>query len=226
MDYISSFSSTDNFTYLGVHIVPDVGKIVQTNYNPTLESIYKSIERWSNMPISLIGRINILKMNILPKLLYLFQNIPLPLPISYFSKLRKACLNFIWNNRRHRLHLTLLYLPYDRGGLKLPNFQWYYWAAQLRTIMYYFSSESAPAWVDIESLSLTPKLTLNTYMFSASIKKLREQTTNPFVLNMINVWYNVRDLLGENSLISHFSPIWGNDQFKPGKADQGFCLWA
>ena len=38
--------------------------------------------------------------------------------VSYFSKWRKTCLNFIWNNRRHRLRLSLLYLPYDRGGLK------------------------------------------------------------------------------------------------------------
>lgn len=75
---------------LGIHIVPDVGRIVQTNYDPTFESIYKSIERWSNMPISLIGRINILKMNVLPKLLHLFQNIPLPLPLSDFTKLRKT----------------------------------------------------------------------------------------------------------------------------------------
>lgn len=123
------------------------------------------------MPISLIGRINILKMNILPKLLYLFQNIPLPLPASHFTNLRKACSNFIWNNRRHRLRLTLLYLPYDRGGLNLPNFQWYYWAAQLRTIMYYFSHEPVPAWVDIESNSLNPKIALNTYLYSANIKK-------------------------------------------------------
>lgn len=60
----------------------------------------------------------------------------------------------------------------------------------------------------------------------SNIKKFREQTFNPFVLNMINGWYSVRELFGENSLIPCFSPIWGNDQFKPGKADQGFRLWA
>ena len=110
--------------------------------------------------------------------------------------------NFIWNNRRHRLRLTLLYLPYDRGGLKLPNFQWYYWAAQLRSIMYYFSPDPVPAWVDIEAFSLTPKLPLNSYMYSPNVKKLREQTSNPFVLNMINVWYTIQDVLGEKSVLA------------------------
>ncbi len=154
MDCTSSFCLTDNFTHLGVHVVPEMGMLVQTSYDPVLESISKSLERWSHMPISLIEQNNILKMNNLPKLLYLFQNIPLPLPTSYLSKLKKICLNFLWNNRRHRLRLTLLYLPSERGGLKLPSFLWYYWAAQLRTVMYYFSSEPTPAWVDIVTANL------------------------------------------------------------------------
>ncbi len=136
MDCTSSFCLTDNFTHLGVHIVPEMGRLVQTNYDPVLESISKSLERWSHMPISLIGQNNILKINNLPKLLYLFQNIPLPLPTSYFSKLKKICLNFLWNNRRHRLRLTLLYLPYERGGLKLPSFLWYYCTAAHYNVLF------------------------------------------------------------------------------------------
>ena len=91
--HVSMFNSVDSFIYLGINIVPDVGKMVQVNYDPILQSIYDSLERWTSMPISLIGRINLLKMNVLPKLLYLFQNIPLPLPLSYFTKLKKTCSN-------------------------------------------------------------------------------------------------------------------------------------
>ena len=209
---------------MGIQIVPKLENIVDHNYNPITKSITESVDRWSGLPISLIGRINILKMNILPKLLYLFQNIPLPPPIGFFSKLDKLFRNFIWNNRRPRLRLSLLYLPYDRGGLRCPNMLWYYWAAQLRTIMFYYTEEGSPTWRNIEADSL--KLPLPTHIYSDSIKKLKRSTTNPIVRNMIQVWQDVRKYLLDFISISRFSPIWGNVWFTPGRADGGFKLWA
>lgn len=222
----SIFNPTDNFTYLGIKIVPEVNKLAQVNYDPILESTISSIERWTSLPISMIGRINILKMNILPKFLYLFQNIPLPPPSSLFTRIKKLFTNFIWQNKRPRLRLSLLYLPYDRGGLKFPNIQWYYWAAQLRSIMFYFSSESPLAWMELESCSVTPSLPLHLYLYSADRKNLRKNTDNPIVLNMINVWFDTCKYLNINSSWSRFSPIWGNANFKPGKSDKGFQIWA
>lgn len=101
------FRTVNTFTYLGIQIVPKLEDIVNSNYNPTIASISKSVDRWSNLPISLMGRINILKMNVLPKLLYLFQNIPLPLPPDFFPRMKKMFSDFIWNNRRPRLRLMI-----------------------------------------------------------------------------------------------------------------------
>lgn len=60
-------------------------------------------------------------MTILPKFLYYFQTIPLPLPPSFFDNLNKMISQFIWNNRRARLRLKLLYLPNERGGMQIPE---------------------------------------------------------------------------------------------------------
>ena len=151
----SPFSAhREGFTYLGIQITPEMNDLVPANYNPVGDSVVVSLNRWTLMPISLIGRVNIFKMNTLPTFLYLFQSInPLPPPESFFQKCKKIFTNFIWNNRRSRLRFTLLYLPYHRGGLQLPNLRWYYWAAQLRAAMCYFSPEEAPAWVKIEACS-------------------------------------------------------------------------
>ena len=222
----SSFNVTEAFTYLGIKIVPEIDKIVSSNYDPTLLAINKSLDRWSSLPISTIGRINILKMNIIPKLLYLFQNIPLPPPHSLFSSLKKKFTAFIWNNRRARVRLSLLYLPYDRGGLAVPNIQWYYWAAQLRSTMFYFASDLTPAWLDIEKCSVEPKLPLNLYLYSAEAKKLKKDTKNPFVLNTIKVWFEAQTFIRETLSVSRFSPIWGNQKFTAGREDSGFQLWA
>ncbi len=93
----------DSFTYLGIRITPKIDDLVETNYNPVIESVSESINRWSTLPISMIGRINILKMNVLPKFLYLFHSIPLGPPVKFFSRMRGMFCDFIWNNRRARL---------------------------------------------------------------------------------------------------------------------------
>lgn len=123
------FNVVEHFKYLGVQITPDLEGVVNANYDPLMIEITKLTERWMSQPISMIGRINILKMNVLPKLLYMFQNIPLPPPSDLFLRIKKIFVGFIWNNKRARLRLSLLYLPFDRGGLKCPNMLWYYWAA-------------------------------------------------------------------------------------------------
>lgn len=64
--------------------------------------------------------------------------------VSGFSIFR----NFIWNNKRSRLRLSLLYLPYERGGLQLPDLMWYFWA-QIRAAAFCFVNEQTPTWVSV-----------------------------------------------------------------------------
>ncbi len=131
-----------------------------------------SLERWNALPISMIGCINIINMSILHKFLYLCQSIPLPLPATFFMTLKKMFIRFIWNNNRPRLRLSLLYLPYERGGLKVPNIKLYYWAAQLCSAMYYFIEIDPPACIDIEKNGIT--IPLQMYIYSYSVKILKK----------------------------------------------------
>ena len=69
---LTPFSSTEKgFTYLGIKITPAINKLTTANYNPIVDSTLKSISRWTKLPISMIGKMNIIKISVLPKFLYL-----------------------------------------------------------------------------------------------------------------------------------------------------------
>lgn len=217
-------NATEGFNYLGIKITPNISNLSSTNYEPMLSKLSEDVARWTALHLSIVGRISIIKMTILPKFLYVFQSIPLAPPPSFFPRIRKLLSNFLWNNRKPRLRLSLLYLPYDRGGLQLPNLQWYYWAAQLRATMFWFSDDVFLPWVELEKLS-TNGLALNSLFYSAPFKNLRQNIVNPFVKNTVVVWHEVHKYIGDLPVLSCFSPIWGNEHFTPAKKDLGFKTW-
>lgn len=69
--------SLSGFKYLGINITRSLSGLASANFTPLISKISSDIERWRNLPLSLIGKINVVKMNILPKFLFLFQSIPL-----------------------------------------------------------------------------------------------------------------------------------------------------
>ena len=218
--------SYDKFKYLGIWITRSFKDLYKANFQVQLSKLKQDLAKWELLPHSLGGRINTIKMNVFPKFLYLFQCLPIFLTKSFFKNLNSQISTFIWNKKPPRLKQRILQRPRSAGGLALPNFLFYYWASNIKAMLYWTErNENSPSWVVLEKMSVE-NVTLESLLCTRLPlqKAISTYTSNPLVLHSIKIWNQFRRhfKLTEMSLVS---PPLRHCMFVPSLTDEAFSTW-
>ena len=121
------------------------------NYKTLIKEIKEDSKKWKDIPCFWIGRINMVKMVILPKAIYRFNAIPIKLPRTRIKNPK-----IYMEPQKTQNCQTILRNKNQAGGISLPDFRQYYKATIIKTVCYWYQNKQTDQWNRIENPEINP----------------------------------------------------------------------
>lgn len=210
--------------YLGVTITKTTESLYGSNYDKIDKSIKKDIDRWTVLSLDFSSRIATIKMNVLPRLLYLFQALPVEIPEKQFRAWDKTISRFIWNGQRPRIKFVTLQLEKQKGGMALPNLKEYFHAAQIKHIVCWCDKSYEAKWKNLEQFA--QKREISSLIGDADEAKDFYNHMGTITKFTLKVWYDItrKHKLESDTRMLRW-PVY-DKCFIPNTQDQRFKHWA
>ena len=93
-------TATRKIKYLGIILTKEVNDLYSENNKTLKKEIKEDTNKWKHILCSWIGRMNIIKMSILSKEIYRFNEIPIKIPTIYFKDIEQTFQKFMWHHKQ------------------------------------------------------------------------------------------------------------------------------
>ena len=217
--------NADHIKYLGVNIPRDIKKLFNLNYIPLSNNIRADLQRWNLIPfLNLNSKVESIRMNILPRLLYLFQALPVEVSTNQFTEWDKLISRFLWQGKKPRTRYKTLQLSKEKGGLNLPNLRDYYYAAQLRPLVCWSSSHYTARWKDIE-MAMSGEIPLAAIIADCELRKNMINKNNPWVNAGLKIWHRIIQFCNIERPLRKLKWCAFDNDFPPAITDTRFRMW-
>ncbi|KAM9311639.1 cadherin-related family member 2 [Gastrophryne carolinensis] len=141
-----------SITYLGIQLPVELSQLFQLNFSPLVNKLKADLNKCNSLKLSWFGKLAVLKMNVLPRLLYLIQCIPIKLLSSFILDIQRTFSGFLWAGKPPRSkRITLILQRAGGGGLGPPCIDTYVKAVHLARIVDWHVNKSQKDWVSIEN---------------------------------------------------------------------------
>uniref|UniRef100_A0A670JUF4 Reverse transcriptase domain-containing protein n=1 Tax=Podarcis muralis TaxID=64176 RepID=A0A670JUF4_PODMU len=189
--------------YLGINMTAKNVNLFKDNYEKSWTEVKKDLEIWSNLKLSLLGRIAVIKMNVLPRMLFLFQTLQIMDKMDCFKKWQKDISKFVWQGKKPRIKFKILTDAKERGGFALPDFKLYYESAAFCWLKDWLLLENTDI-LDLECFNNT--FGWHAYLWYDKAKAHKGFKNHIVRKALYNVWTRYKDLL-ENKTPRWLSPM-------------------
>ncbi|CAI5767565.1 Hypothetical predicted protein [Podarcis lilfordi] len=183
---------TKKVKYLGVNLTSKNVNLFKDNYDKCWTEVKKDLEIWSRLKLSLLGRIAVIKMNVLPRMLFLFQTLQILDKMDCFKKWQKDISKFVWQGKKPRIKFKNLTDAKDRGGFALPDLRLYYESAAFCWLKQWLLLENTDI-LDLEGFD--NRFGWHAYIWYDKVKQHKGFKNHIVRKALYNVWMRYKDLL-------------------------------